>query len=55
MKRKPMPHQDPETKEWRYNSKWWDYYPSEEIEADEAALDEYWERERDSRRDKAMP
>jgi len=38
------PSQDPETGEWRYHGKWYDYFPSEEVEKDEAALEDYWER-----------
>lgn len=45
------PRQDPETGEWRYNGKWWDHWPGEEIEADKAALDEYYDREYDRKRD----
>ena len=51
MKTKTTPQYDPETGEYRYNGRWWDHYPSEEIEAYEAAKDEYWEREQDRKRD----
>ena len=51
MKKIIQPHQDPETGEWRYNGKWWDTYPSEELEKDETAYDEYWQRELDRKRD----
>ena len=47
-------YQDLETGEYRYNGKWWDSYPYDEIEADEAALDEHWEREQDRKRDKEL-
>ena len=47
MKKIIYPDQDRETGEWRYNGKWFDNYPYDEVEADEAALDEYWDRERD--------
>ena len=46
MKKLSTPTRDPETGEWRYNGKWYDYYPDEELEADECALDDYWERKR---------
>lgn len=49
------PHQDPETGEWQYNGKWHDEYPSEELEKDEAALDEHWDREFNRRRDEGEP
>ena len=45
------PRQDPETGEWRCNGKWWDKFPSEELEADEGAYDDYWDREYDRKRD----
>jgi len=45
------PHQDPETREWRYNEKWYDQYPSEELEKDEAAYDDHWDREFRRKRD----
>ena len=48
------PRQDSETGEWRYNGKWWDYWPSEELEADEAALNQYWEHKQDERRDERL-
>lgn len=51
MKRK-VPQYDHVTGECRYGGKWWDSYPHEEIEAEEVALDEYWERKQDRRRDK---
>ena len=44
-KRIILPRQDPETGEWRYNGKWYDEYPSDELGEDEAALDEHWDRE----------
>ena len=51
MKKIISPAQDPETGEWRYKGKWWASYPNEEVEKDENALDEYWDRELDRRRD----
>jgi len=54
MKKITSPHRDPETGEYRYNGKWYDSWPREEIEKDEAALDEYWEREQDRKRDKEL-
>ena len=39
------------TGEYYYDGKWWDSYPSEQIEADKAVADEYWGREQDRRRD----
>ena len=39
------PNQDLETGEWRYKGKWYDSYPSEELEKDEAAYDDYCDRE----------
>jgi len=50
MKKIPLPQRDSVTGEYRYNGKWYDYYPSEEIEQDEAALDEHYDREMDRRR-----
>ena len=55
MKKITRPRQDPETGEYRYNGKWYDYYPSEEVEADEGALDEYWDREYCRKRDEDKP
>jgi len=49
-KYKPV-HQDPATGEYRYKNKWYDNYPSEELESDEAAYDEHWDREYDRKRD----
>ena len=49
-KYKPM-YQDPATGEYRYKGNWYDNYPSEELEADEAAYEEYWDREYDRKRD----
>ena len=49
-----LPSKDPETGEWKYNGKWFNHYPDEEIEADEAALDEYWERRQDRKRDEGL-
>ena len=49
------PHQDLETGEWRYNGKWYGCYPAEEVEKDEAALDDYWERRQNNRRDREGP
>ena len=51
MKRIPLPQRDGVTGEYRYNNKWYGHYPSEEMEQDEAALDEYWDRKMDRRRD----
>ena len=48
---KPL-RQDPVTQEYYYNGKWYDSYPFDEIEKDEAALDEYWNREIDRKRDR---
>lgn len=48
-------YKDPVTGEYRYNGKWWNYYPHDEIEADEAAWDDHWEREQDRRRDEDRP
>ena len=44
MKKIQTPHYDRETEEWRYNGRWYDYYPSEEVEKDEAAYDEHCDR-----------
>ena len=51
IRKHPYPRQDPETGEYRYNGKWFDYYPNDELEADAAAYDEYWDREYDRKRD----
>ncbi|MFH1953141.1 MAG: hypothetical protein ABIL06_16175 [Pseudomonadota bacterium] len=45
MKKLQTPHRDPETGEWRYAGRWWDEYPTEEVEKDEAAYDEHCDRE----------
>lgn len=55
MKKLSVPRQDPETWEWRYNGKWYDQYPSEDLERDEAALDDYFDRELHRRREEAEP
>ena len=51
MKTPHPPHYDPETGEYRYNGRWYDYYPSEEVEKDEAAYDEHCDREFRRRRE----
>ena len=51
MKKLSTPRQDPETGEWRYNGRWWDEYPNEELEKDEAAIDDYYDREFRRRRE----
>ena len=51
MKKLHPPHRDPETGEYRYNGRWHDEYPSEEVEKDEGALDEYYDREFRRRRE----
>ena len=51
MRKISYPRQDPETREWRYNGKWYDQYPSEELEKDEAAYDDHWNREFRRKRD----
>ena len=51
MRKIRYPHQDPETREWRYNGKWYDQYSSEELEKDEAAYDDHWDREFRRKRD----
>ena len=53
MKKIKAPYQDPETHEWRYRGKWWNAYPSEELEKDEAAYDMYWDQEFHRRGDEA--
>lgn len=53
MKKLSIPRQDPETGEWRYNGKWYDDYPSDELEMDEAAIDDYYDREFRRRREDA--
>lgn len=44
--------QDPITQEHFYNNKWYDSYPSEQIKANEEAMDEYWEWQIDRKQDK---
>jgi len=39
------PKQDLATKEWHYQGVWYDYFPSEEMERDEAEFDDSWDRE----------
>ena len=53
MKKIILPARDPETGEYRYKGRWWSSYPNEELAKDENALDEYWDREFDRRRDEA--
>ena len=50
MKKPQTPHRDPETEEWRYNGRWYEYYPSEEVETDEAAYDEHCAREQSEKK-----
>lgn len=50
LKKPNPPKQDPETGEWRYRGKWFDDYPSEELEKDDAAYDEACDREIDRKR-----
>jgi len=45
MKKIRLPVQDPETGEYRYNNKWYDSYPNEELEKDQEAYDRYWDME----------
>ena len=53
IKKHHAPRQDPETGEWRYNGKWWDC-SSDELEADEAAYEDYWDREYNRKRDETI-
>ena len=50
---KPL-RQDPVTQEYYYNNKWYDSYPTEQIEADEAALYEYLEQKRDQKKEEGL-
>ena len=51
MKKLHPPRRDPETGEWHYRGRWFDEYPSEEVEKDEAAYDEHCDREFRRRRE----
>ena len=42
---------DPVTGEYFFNGKWYDHYPAKEVEDFEGAVDEYWERKLDEKRD----
>ena len=48
--KQPQPRRDPETGEWRYRGKWYNSYPGDEIEADEAAYEDEMDRRMDERR-----
>lgn len=45
------PRQDPVTKEWFFNGKWYDRYPGKEIKDRQDMIDEYWEQKFDEARD----
>ena len=53
MKKILRPMQDYATGEYRYNGKWYSYYPKDEIAHDQAELDNYWQQELDGKRDEA--
>ena len=48
---KKTPRYDPETGEWRYGGRYYDEYPSDEVEQDEAAYDKHFNQEFRRRRE----
>ena len=45
------PVQDQETGEWRYNGKFYSEFPTDELEKDERALEDYWKKRFDRLRE----
>jgi len=53
--KKQYPKQDDLTKEWLFNGKWHDTYPTKEVEDWNDRYDEYMERKLDEKREESLP
>jgi len=51
--KKQYPKQDDLTKEWLFNGKWHDTYPTKEVEDWNDRYDEYMERKLDEKREES--